>query len=136
MTARLAVLLLPLAMLAGCGPPENAPRGIFVRDVPDVEPPIRPAPTLADVRPVPDLHSDEKALAILCAVTGGESDAVCACMARTGAAEFRGRDLAYFTALLIGDEAEAARLQRELTQEDGIELGRAAEAVARQCGAL
>lgn len=134
MRMRAVLTIAACALLAACGEARREDSELFIRDVPDRAPPIRPAPRLSDIRPVPDLNADRRALAIICNARGVDSPDVCGCVAREGAAEFRGRNLAYFAAHVIGDAAEIARLRSSHSDEERASLFATFGAIILRCG--
>jgi hypothetical protein len=132
--SRIGCAAAALAALAACGPAEPENPSLFIRDLPAHPAPITPAPDLSDIRPVPDLQANRKALAMLCNVRGVDSPDVCACIARAGDDAFGGRRLALFAAYVIADEAEIARLKREFTEGEQAILSATYAAIALRCG--
>ncbi len=118
--------------LAGCGDTEPD-EGLFLREIPDFTPPIRPAPDLSQIRPVPDLHADRKAVAMICNVRGAAMPLECGCIANAAADEYSGRALAYLTAQVISDPVEASRVEMWLTPAEREALAGAAARIMEQC---
>lgn len=127
------IALAVLLAAAGCERDEADDGDIFMRSVPEGEFPIRPAPDVADIRPVPDLDYDRRALAMVCAAAGWMDGEACGCVARGAADRFSGRRLAWFAARLMDDEAEQAQLERLLPQTTREELAATYASVVENC---
>ena len=121
-------------LLAACGDSSEPEGDLFVRDVPDRPAPREPAPDFADLPQTPDLAADEKGVAMLCAVRDVGDEQTCACLAEAAAAQFNGRDLAYFSARMIGDEDEAGRLLSGRGVQERAELSNDVARLTLECG--